>query len=75
MIYVSIAVLAAVAVIVFLLGKNRTANRLTPIAILSFVFIMFGIFASGDYGVVGYSLLAVGLLLSFIDMYNRSKSK
>ncbi len=74
MIYVPIAVLAAVAVIVFLLGGNRTANRLTPIASLAFAFVIAGLVFSENRS-IGYSLLGVGLLLSFIDIYNRSKSK
>jgi asparagine N-glycosylation enzyme membrane subunit Stt3 len=71
---ISIVVLAVVAVLVFLTGKNKRQNRLTPLAGLAFGFILAGILF-GESRVVGYSLLGIGVLLSVVDILNRGRSK
>jgi hypothetical protein len=71
---VSITVLAVVALLVFLVSKNRKENRLTPLAGLAFAFVVAGILF-GDDRLVGYSLLGVGVLLAVIDLVNRSRRK
>jgi hypothetical protein len=70
----SIGVLAVIVVLVFLLGKSRKENRLTPLASLAFAFTMAGIIF-GENRLVGYSLLGVGLILAVIDILNKSRSK
>lgn len=69
---VSVAVLAIVALLLFLVGKNRRRKRLTPLAGLAFGFILAGILF-GENRLIGYSLLGVGVLLAVIDMFNKSK--
>ena len=71
---VSIAVLACIALLVFLIGKSRKENRLTPLASLAFGFVLAGILF-GDDRLIGYSLLGIGVILAVIDMLKRSKSK
>ena len=71
---VSIAVLAIVALLVFIIRKNRKENRLTPLAGLAFAFVLAGILF-GDDRFIGYGLLGVGVILAVIDMINRSKRK
>lgn len=70
---ISIAVLAVVAVLVFLLGGRREANRLSPLASLAFGFVLAGILF-GEERAIGYSLLGVGVLLSIVDMLSRSRN-
>jgi hypothetical protein len=69
---VSIAVLAIVAVLVFLVSKGKRENRLTPLAGLAFGFVLAGILF-GDDRVIGYSLMGVGVVLAIIDIFTRSR--
>ena len=69
---ISIAVLAVIALLIFVVRKNGNENRLTPLASLAFGFVLAGILF-GDDRLIGYSLLGVGVLLAVIDMFNRSK--
>jgi hypothetical protein len=71
---VSVAVLAVVAFLVFLVSKNRKENRLTPLASLAFGFVLAGMFV-GDNRLIGYGLMGVGVLLAVLDIFNRSKRK
>jgi hypothetical protein len=71
---VSIAVLAAIAVLVFFVGRGRRENRLTPLASLAFAFVLAGILF-GDDRLIGYSLLGIGVILAVVDMFRRSKSE
>ncbi len=70
----SIAVLAAIALLVFLRGKSRKENRLTPLAGLAFGFVLAGIIF-GDDRLIGYSLLGIGVVLAVIDIFKKLKSK
>jgi hypothetical protein len=71
---ISIVVLAAIALLVVFLGKSRKENRLTPLAGLAFGFILAGIIF-GDNRAIGYSLLAIGVILAVIDMFKKLKTK
>ena len=71
---VCIVVLAAIALLVFIVGKNKKENRLTPLASLAFGFVMAGI-VFGDNRMIGYGLMGAGVILAVVDMYNRSRSK
>ncbi|MCP4257143.1 MAG: hypothetical protein GY774_06410 [Planctomycetes bacterium] len=72
---ISIAVLAAIALLVFFLGKSRKENRLTPLAGLAFGFVLAGIIFVDEGRLICYSLMGVGVIFAIIDMFNRSKSK
>jgi len=69
---VSIAVLAIVAVLVFVVRKGGRENRLTPLAGLAFVCVIAGVMFS-DARWVGCSLLGIGIVLAIIDILTRSK--
>ena len=71
---VSIIILAVVAVLVFIIGKNRGENRLRPLAGLAFAFIVAGI-VFGDDRLIGYGLMGVGVVLAVVDIFHRSRSK
>jgi len=71
---VAIVVLMMIALLVFLISKNRKETRLTPLASLAFVFILAGILFT-DNGLIGYSLMGVGVLLAVVDIFrNRNKT-
>lgn len=71
---ISIAVLAVVAVVVFLMRGKKAENRITPLASLAFAFILAGIIF-GDDRLVGYGLMGIGVILAVADIFNRSRSK
>ena len=73
-IVVSIVVLAIIAILVFVVLRNRKEKRLTPLAGLAFGFVLAGILF-GEDRLIGYSLLGVGVILAVFDIFNRSKSK
>jgi heme A synthase len=68
-----VMVLAVVAGLVFAVGRNRSRNRLTPLAGLSFLLVVAGIVIGGE-SMVSYGLLAAGLLLAFLDVLTRSRA-
>jgi hypothetical protein len=70
----SIAVLAVIALLVFVVRKNRQENKLTPLAGIAFGFVLAGILFSEDR-LIGYGLMGVGVILAVFDMFKRSKSK
>lgn len=73
LIAVSIAVLVIVAQLVFSQARRGNENRLTPLVSLAFGFVVVGVIF-GDNRAIGYSLMAVGVSLSVINMFRRSKS-
>ena len=71
---ISIAVLAVVAILAFLVRGKRAENRITPLAGLAFAFVMAGILF-GEDRLVGYGLMGIGIVLAVGDIWNRSRSK
>jgi hypothetical protein len=69
-IIISIVVLAVIALLLFITGRNKSKEGLSKLAALSFTFIIAGIIF-GENRLVGYSLLGVGVLLAVIDIYSR----
>jgi hypothetical protein len=70
---ISIVVLAVIAILVFVAGKNKKEKRLTPLASFAFAFVLAGILFN-ENRFIGYGLMGVGVLLAIIDMFNRSRS-
>jgi len=75
-IVISIAAIAAVALLVFLVSgkKKDNKNRLTPLAGFAFSFVMGGIIF-GDNRLIGYGLMSVGVVLAVIDIIIRMKQQ
>jgi amino acid transporter len=73
-IILAIIVLLIVAALVFFVGKNKSNNRLTPLAGLAFGFILAGILF-GENRILGYSLLGIGVILAVIDIVIKAKRK
>jgi hypothetical protein len=69
-IIISIIVLAIIAFLVYLTGRNIPKRGLSKLAALSFAFIVAGIIF-GENRMVGYSLLGIGVLLALIDIYSK----
>jgi hypothetical protein len=70
----SVVVLVAIVVLVFIVGRRRKQNRLSPLAGLAFGFVLAGIIF-GDDRLIGYSLLGIGVVLAVIDVFRRSRSR
>jgi amino acid transporter len=73
-IILAIIVLLIVAALVFFVGKNKSKNRLTPLAGLAFGFILAGILF-GENRILGYSLLGIGVILAVIDIIIKARQK
>ncbi|MBN1782372.1 hypothetical protein JW948_14655, partial [bacterium] len=71
---ISIAVLAVVAVIVFLLRGKKAENKITPLASLAFSFVLAGILFGEDRP-VGYGLMGIGIILAVADILKRTRSQ
>ena len=71
---ISIVVLAAIAILVFFVNKNKKDKRLTPLAGLAFGFVLAGIIF-GDDRLIGYSLIGVGVIIAVVDIIKKLKSK
>lgn len=73
--YITIAILALaiVAILVFVFGRNRQKNRLTPLASLAFGFVTAGIIFNNDR-LISYGLMGVGIILAVVDIF-KSKRK
>ena len=65
---VSIAILAAVALLLFIAGRKRPREDLSGLVVLSLALITAGI-VFGENRLVGYSLIGAGILLAAIDIY------
>ena len=75
-IYVAVAIiaLAVIALLVFFVNKDKKERRLTPLVGLAFGFILAGIIF-GEDRIIGYSLIGIGVFLSIVDIFMRSKEK
>lgn len=66
-ILISIVALAVIACLVFFVNKGKSARRLTPLAGLAFALVLAGLIF-GENRMLGYGLLAAGVLLAVVDM-------
>ena len=70
---IGIAVLVALLVMVFLLGRGGEQKKLTPMAGLAFAFVIAGI-AFGEARLLGYMLFTIGVILAMADIAQKSRS-
>ena len=71
---ISLAALAAILLILILKGKKIGQAKPSRMAALSFVFVLAGIIF-GDDRIIGYGLLAIGIILAIIDIIKRRKQR
>ena len=67
---ISIVVLAVIALLLFVAGRNKPKGGISKLAALAFACIIAGIIF-GENQLVGYSLIGVGVILAVIDIYSR----
>ncbi|MFN2120446.1 MAG: hypothetical protein ACK2T0_08660 [Anaerolineales bacterium] len=67
---VVLVVLAAIALMVFLTRKGRQEQRLSTLSGMAFVLVLAGLFF-GENRLLGYGLIAVGVILAVIDVFRR----
>ena len=70
---IGMAVLVALLVMVFLLGRGGEQKKLTPMAGLAFAFVIAGI-AFGEARLLGYMLFTIGVILAMADIAQKSRS-
>ena len=71
-IIVSIGALLLLAMLAYATIKSGRPNRITPLAALAFVFVLGGILL-GQERVIGYGLMAAGVVLALIDIVKKSR--
>lgn len=71
-IIISIAVLAVIAFLIFVVRNDEKRNHLTPLASIAFGFVLAGMLL-GDNRLTSYSLMGAGVLLAIIDIFRRTK--
>lgn len=69
----SIAVLAVIAFLIFVVRNDEKLNHLTPLANIAFGFVLAGMLV-GEDRLTSYSLMGVGVILAIIDIFKRTKS-
>ncbi|MFC1789369.1 hypothetical protein ACFLYY_00050 [Patescibacteria group bacterium] len=69
---ISLVVLAIVAAIMFFTKKVRPKLKLSTLSAFAFIFILTGI-VFGENLMLGYSLMGVGVILAFIDIFKKLK--
>ena len=67
---VVLVILAAVALMLVLTRKGGQQRRLSTLAALAFVFVFAGLFF-GESRLLGYGLIAVGVVLAIVDIFRR----
>ena len=67
---VSIAILAAVALLLFIAGRKKPREDLSGLVALSLALITAGM-VFGENRLIGYGLIGAGILLAAIDIYLR----
>jgi heme A synthase len=70
----SLVALVIVAIIVLFVRKDKKEKELSQLAILALVFVLLGV-VFGEYILIGYSLMGVGVLLAIIDIFIKAKKK
>ncbi|PKO11589.1 MAG: hypothetical protein CVU39_28475 [Chloroflexi bacterium HGW-Chloroflexi-10] len=70
---ISIAILTIIAFFAFLKRKNRRENKFSPLAGFAFAFIVAGVIFV-EVKLVGYGLLAMGVVLAAVDIFMRSRT-
>ena len=71
---VVIVVLAAIALTMVLTRRRRAESRPSTMAGLAFVFVLAGLFF-GQNRLIGYALMAVGIILAVIDMFRKMRPR
>ena len=70
---VAIVILAVIALAMVLTRRRRQESRPSMLAALAFLFVVAGLFF-GDNRLVGYGLMAVGVILAVIDMFRKMRA-
>ena len=65
---ITIIAILIVAVLVFIIGKDRNQNRIRPLVGLAFSCIVAGILY-GENRYLGYAMMAAGVIVAVIDIF------
>ena len=71
-IVISVGSLLILGMLAYATLKSGRPTRLTPLAGMAFVFVLVGI-VLGEQQLVGYGLIAVGVILALIDIWHKSR--
>jgi multisubunit Na+/H+ antiporter MnhB subunit len=73
-IFISVIILALVAIALYFASRKRPKEGLSKLAALAFAFIIAGIIF-GEDRLIGYGLLGVGVLLALVDIYYKLRQR
>jgi membrane-bound ClpP family serine protease len=65
-----LVILAAIALMAFLTRNARQQRRLSTLAGMALVFVLAGLFF-GENRLLGYGLIAIGVVLAIVDVFRR----
>ena len=65
---------ALIAVLLFMLNKNKKETVISPLAGISFNLVLAGLFF-GEHRIISYILVGVGIILTAVDIVKKSKNK
>lgn len=71
-IVISVGSLLILGMLAYATLKSGRPTRLTPLAGLAFVLVLAGI-VLGERQLIGYGLIAVGVVLALVDIWNKSR--
>lgn len=71
-IVISVGSLLILAMLAYATVKSGRPKRLTPLAGLAFAFVLAGVLF-GEERLIGYGLIAVGVVLALIDIWRKSR--
>lgn len=71
---ISIFILTAIVILMFVANKEIRKRRLTPFAGLAFAFVVAGIIF-GEEQVIGYSLMVIGVAFAVADMFRKRRGE
>ena len=74
-IVIAVVVLAVIALLAIHTGRSKNPKRLSKLAILAFLLILFGIVFADQGRLVSYSFMGGGVLLAVVDIIKNLRNK
>lgn len=75
---IAIAVLGVIAILVFIVKKDKREKSLSTLAGLAYAFVLAGALAGlffGENRWLGYGLMGIGIILAAIDIFMKSRNR
>lgn len=70
----TLAILALLFIIFFILKKEKQKSRLSHLEAFSLIFVLLSVVFS-ENSIISYSLILIGIIIAIYDIYNKSFKK